>query len=72
MDPYAENPDPPEDVAGDAMEDALCLLQEAVDYEGDVWRMDEDINGGDLVEWFGDWRVRVLAILNRIEEVPKA
>lgn len=39
------------------------LLDEALSYERAAWGTDEEINGGDLVDWFGEWRERVKAEL---------
>lgn len=39
------------------------LLLQAIDYEEEAFRLDEDVNGGDLVEWFAEWRREVLGVL---------
>jgi hypothetical protein len=39
------------------------LLGEALEYEREAWEADEDVEGADLVEWFGGWRERVQALL---------
>lgn len=35
------------------------LLEEAVRFEEKAWDEDDGLSGGDLVEWFGEWRQRV-------------
>lgn len=38
---------------------AAALLREALDHQADVFDHEDEVNGGDLVEWFGEWRERV-------------
>jgi len=38
-----------------------ALLLQALDYEREAWDEDEQIEGGDLVEFFGEWRRRAEA-----------
>ena len=40
-----------------------CLLAQAVE-DWPQFDGDDDVNGGDLVEWFGEWRARVKAMLD--------
>lgn len=43
---------------------ALALLAyEAVDYQNAAFEDDSEVDGGDLVEWFADWRPRLEAAL---------
>lgn len=37
---------------------AHALIAEALAFEADAFENDEDVNGGDLLEWFADWRQR--------------
>lgn len=39
------------------------LLVEALRYEAEAFDDDTEVNGGDLVEWFAEWRQRVKAAL---------
>ena len=39
------------------------LIAEALGFEADAWTNDEDVNGGDMVEFFGEWRQRMAAAL---------
>lgn len=43
--------------------DARALLLEAVAYESVAFKHLEDVNGADLVDWFAEWRQRVLKAL---------
>lgn len=39
------------------------LLREALSFERKAFDTDDEVNGGDLVEWFAEWRERVTATL---------
>ncbi len=39
------------------------LIAEALAFEADSFQDDEEVNGGDLVEFFADWRQRMAAAL---------
>lgn len=39
------------------------VVEQALEYEREAWEGDEEVNGGDLVEWFGEWRARAAAAL---------
>jgi hypothetical protein len=41
-----------------------ALLRDALAYEAEAFEDDEEINGGDLVDWFAAWRRRVRASLS--------
>jgi hypothetical protein len=41
------------------------LVGEALAYEAEAFDGDEDVNGGNLVEWFADWRKRMKAEIER-------
>lgn len=43
------------------LDEALALLREAFDYEAEAFDNDEDVNGGDLVQFFADWRQKARA-----------
>jgi hypothetical protein len=42
------------------------LLDEALGYEADAFGGNVPVDGGDLVEWFGEWRERVRATLRPV------
>lgn len=44
------------------------LINEAIGYERNAFENDEPIDGGDLVEWFANWRERVAAKRQQIED----
>jgi len=46
-----------------------ALLLQALDYEREAWDEDEQIEGGDLVEFFGEWRRRAEAALTSLRGV---
>ena len=41
---------------------AILLLQ-AIAYEEDAFRLDMPVDGGDLVAWFAEWRLKVSRLL---------
>ncbi len=45
---------------------AVALLTEALAYEADCWGEDDEIDGGDLVEWFAEWRQRAKAVVGKV------
>jgi hypothetical protein len=49
-----------------ALPDALAALQQALDAWPD-WDDGGPVNGGDMVEWFGNWRETVKAALTKAE-----
>lgn len=41
--------------------DALTrLLEEAIAYQAEAFETGDEVQGGDLVEWFAGWRTRVM------------
>ncbi len=44
------------------------LLVEAVDAWPEFDDPDEPVNGGDLVEWFGEWRKRAKKVIREEDE----
>lgn len=40
-----------------------AVLQEALDQFGEAFEADEEVDGGDLVEFFAEWRKRVRAAM---------
>jgi hypothetical protein len=40
-----------------------ALLVEALDYEREAFETDEGVEGGDLCEWFSEWRDRVKVVV---------
>lgn len=42
----------------EALEAQRLLLAEAVEYAGYDFEHDHPVNGGDLIEWFAEWRAR--------------
>lgn len=47
------------------------LIQEAIGYQALAFEADEDIDGGDLTEWFADWRARVKAAMRSTPALPR-
>lgn len=41
------------------------LIEEAVRYERSAFDQDLPVNGGDLVDWFGRWRIRAMTALSK-------
>lgn len=39
------------------------LLEEAIAYEAEAFETGDEVQGGDLVEWFSAWRHRVMETL---------
>ena len=58
---YLVKPDDKRDVRSPAA--AFAFLTEAVSAYRDSFEGDEEINGGDMVEWFSDFRTRAKAFL---------
>lgn len=55
------------DPVRDAAPDMLAALRKAID-DWPTWDdQDEPVNGGDLVEWFGNWRKSALAAIAKAE-----
>lgn len=50
----------------DAAPDLLAALKRAMEAWPD-WENDEPVNGGDMVEWFGEWRQTALAAITKAE-----
>lgn len=42
------------------------LLLQAVAYEEDAFRLDMPVDGGDLVQWFAQWRQDALSLLGLV------
>ena len=42
----------------------LALMSEALDYGREAFEEDDEVDGGDMVEWFLDWRTRVAAAMD--------
>ncbi len=40
-----------------------ALLSEALAFENEAFEEDEPVDGGDMVQWFSEWRVRVKALM---------
>ncbi len=47
------------------------LIQEAIGYEALAFEADDEIDGGDLTEWFADWRQRAKAALSPLSAVAR-
>lgn len=61
------NVEMPADPVRDAAPDMLAALRKAID-DWPTWDdQDEPVNGGDLVEWFGNWRKSALAAIAKAE-----
>lgn len=42
---------------------AALLLKEAVERDAVAFDSGDEVDGGDLVEWFGGWRIRAAGVL---------
>jgi hypothetical protein len=47
------------------------LLREAESFERTAFENDTEVNGGDMVEWFAEWRARVLSALKKHGDGPR-
>ena len=47
------------------------LIHEALGYETDAFSTDAPVSGGDLLQWFADWRARLKAVA-RLERAGTA
>ena len=46
-----------------ASKQMATLLLQALTYEEDAFRLDMPVDGGDLVAWFAEWRLKVSRLL---------
>ena len=46
-----------------ASKQMATLLLQALAYEEDAFRLDMPVDGGDLVDWFAEWRLKVSRLL---------